>query len=243
MPATIEGRINPLALLRSTVPSALNGNVVETGEDYDVWRRSLGRTYRKELERSWRVFTRAADASFDRVTEPAEAREVMAKLERQQGERMRSVGNAYVLDDPDFSRFYQTLVTRGVLDGSVVVTALRAEGELVAALVGLRDRDSYIMVRISQAGARWANCSPGRLIIERTIAHLHAQGCRSFDFSIGNYDYKRRFDTVALPLVDHVEALGWRGLRAAARARIVGRLRKYPLLDGRLRALKARLTG
>ncbi len=46
------------------------------------------------------------------------------------------------------------------------------------------------------------NCSPGRLIIGRTMAHLHAQGIRQFDFSIGNYAYKRRFDVAPVALVD-----------------------------------------
>lgn len=207
------------------------------GDDFDEWRRSLGRSYRKELERSWRVFTRADDASFARVTDPVEACAVMAELERLQGERMRGLGHAYFLDEPDVSRFYQTLVARGVRDGSVVVTALRAEGELVAALVGLRAGGDYVMVRICQAGGRWSNCSPGRLVIERTLALLHADGYRSFDFSIGNYDYKRRFDTISQPLFDYVVPLGWRGTKAAARARLVGHLRRYPSLDARLRTL------
>lgn len=245
MPASLgTARVpNPLAGLPGVVDCALNGNIVRTGEDYDEWRRSLGRTYRKELERSWRVFCRAEDATFARITDPTEACEIMATLERQQGERMRIVGSTYVLDDPDFSRFYQTMVRRGLEDGSVLVTALRAEGEVVASLVGLRRQDYYIMVRISQAGERWANCSPGRLVIERTMALLHAEGCRAFDFSIGNYDYKRRFDVVQLPLVDYVAPLSWRGLKTAARARIVGKLRKYPLVDARLRALQAKLHG
>lgn len=50
------------------------------------------------------------------------------------------------------------------------------------------------MIRISNGGARWSKCSPGRLIIERTMAALHQDGVREFDFSIGNYAYKRRFD-------------------------------------------------
>lgn len=243
MPSEIKGRANPLVLHPAAMDCALNGNVVRMGADYDDWRRSLGRTYRKELERSWRVFTRAEDAIFERITDPEVARDVMATLEKQQGDRMRAVGNAYALDAPAFSRFYRTMAARGVADGSVIVTALRAEGEIVASLVGLRDQDSYIMVRISQAGGRWANCSPGRLVIERTLAMLHADGCRSFDFSIGNYDYKRRFDTMRTPLFDYVAPLSWRGVKAAARARTVGYLRKYPLVDARLRAVQAKLFG
>ena len=50
-------------------PCSLNGNIVTTGEDYDAWRFTLERTVRKELERSWRVFTRDPPPAFKIVTD------------------------------------------------------------------------------------------------------------------------------------------------------------------------------
>ena len=51
-------------MLDDAGPCSLNGNLVTTGEDYDAWRYTLEKTVRKELERSWRVFTRDAAATF-----------------------------------------------------------------------------------------------------------------------------------------------------------------------------------
>jgi CelD/BcsL family acetyltransferase involved in cellulose biosynthesis len=85
-------------------------------------------------------------------------------------------------------------------------------------------------VRISNAGEKWSNCSPGRLIIERTMAALHKDGVREFDFSIGNYAYKRRFGVAPLPLVDLTAALNWRGIPYALRDRAAARLRRHPRL-------------
>ena len=93
------------------------------------------------------------------------------------------------------------------------------------------------MIRISNAGEKWSNCSPGRLIIERTMAALHRDGVREFDFSVGNYAYKRRFGVAPLPLVDISAALSWRGWPFALRDRAVGVLRNYPQLDARLRRM------
>lgn len=244
MPRALAERENPLCLLPDVVESALGGNLILMGEDYAAWLRSLGRTYRKEIERSWRVFLREPDARFEMITDPVLAQEIMATLERQQGERMRAMGKDYVLDDPDFSRFYKTLVARGVAEGSIVMSALRAGDVLVAAAVGVLGPNGCVLIRISNAGAEWSNCSPGRLVIERTLSHLHGQGWRRFDFSIGDYEYKRRFGTDRTPLLDYVAPLGWRGLKAAARARIVGRLRRYPRIEARLRSLrKASMRG
>ena len=63
---------NPLALLDEAGACSLNGNLVTTGEDYDAWRYTLEKTVRKELERSWRVFTRDPAAAFEMVTDNEE---------------------------------------------------------------------------------------------------------------------------------------------------------------------------
>lgn len=242
MPRSLGDKPNPLVLHPAIMDGALSGNLFEIGDDYDAWLHTLGRSFRKDLDRSWRVFRRANDARFERVTDPILAQGVMRALEQQQGERMRALGKSYFLDQPDISRFYHDLVGRGVLDGSVVVTALRAGDEVVAATVGVLGQSGYVLIRLANAGGAWSSCSPGRVVIERTLSNLHEEGCRTFDFSIGDYDYKRRFGARRLPLFDYVAPLGWRGLKAAARARVVGRLRKYPELDARLRAVQAKLT-
>jgi hypothetical protein len=105
----------------------------------------------------------------------------------------------------------------------------------VATLLGIRCGARYVMIRISNAGDKWSNCSPGRLIIERTMAALHRDGVREFDFSIGNYAYKRRFGVTRLPLVDVSAALSWRGLPYALRDRAARELRSYPKLSAWLK--------
>lgn len=87
----------------------------------------------------------------------------------------------------------------------------------MAALLSVRDAQGYVMIRVGNAGGRWTGCSP--VIIERTMSALHAQGCRSFDFSIGNYDYKRRLGVSPVPLYDYTEALGVAGVPMMVRAR------------------------
>ncbi|MEI4584046.1 GNAT family N-acetyltransferase, partial [Klebsiella pneumoniae] len=74
-----------------------------------------------------------------------------------------------------------------------MMTALTSGTELVAAALGLRHGSYYIVLRISHAGEQWSNCSPGRLIMDQTIAALHRDGVRRFDFGPGNDELKRRF--------------------------------------------------
>jgi CelD/BcsL family acetyltransferase involved in cellulose biosynthesis len=235
VPVDLDGKPNPLALLGAGGPCALNGNLVTTGEDYDAWRYTLVKVVRTELQRSWRVFTRDPAASFAIITDSNEALRILSTTEVQQDARMRSLGVNYILNDATCAAFYRNLVRDGVGSGYAVVSVLRVEDEVVATLLGIRTGSRYVMIRISNAGGKWSNCSPGRLIIERTMAALHQDGVREFDFSVGNYAYKRRFGVRRLPLIDVSAALSWRGWPFALRDRAVGALRNHPQLDARLR--------
>lgn len=228
MPGDLDGRSNPLALLDGASSCPLNGNLVATGDDFDAWRYSLERTVRKELERSWRVFSRDPVAAFRIVGDEPEALRIFAAMEAQQDARMQHLGLNFFLNDETCAGFYRNLVVDNLHNGFAVLSALTVGDEVVATLLGIRSGSRYVMVRISNAGERWANCSPGRLIIERTMAALHSDGVREFDFSIGNYAYKRRFGVTPLGLVDLTAALSWRGIPYALRDRAVRELRKYP---------------
>jgi len=235
MPVETDGRPNPLALLGAAGPCSLNGNVVTTGEDFDAWRFTLERTVRKELERSWRVFTRDPAAAFRIVADRDEALRVLSTMESQQGGRMQHLGLNFVLNDETYAAFYRNLVEANVGNGFAVLSALTVGDEVVATLLGIRQGSRYVMVRISNAGEKWSNCSPGRLIIERTMAALHKDGIRQFDFSIGNYAYKRRFGVARIALVDFTAALSWRGQPYALRDRVARWLRGHPELAERVK--------
>ena len=231
MPVDLAGRPNPLALLEAATRCLLNGNIVTTGEDYDAWRFTLERTVRKELERSWRVFTRDPTAEFRIVTDRSEALRVLAVTDAQQGARMQQLEQNFILNNDACAAFYRYLVDDGIDSGFTVVSALTVGEEVVATLLGIRRGTRYTMVRISNAGEKWSNCSPGRLIIERSMAALHRDGVREVDFSIGNYSYKRRFGVTRVPLVDITAALGWRGLPYALRERAVQALHRHPPIE------------
>jgi CelD/BcsL family acetyltransferase involved in cellulose biosynthesis len=234
MPFDLEDRPNPLTLLPGVGVSLLNSNLVTTGDDFDAYRRSLERTVRKELERSWRVFSRHADAAFQIVIDPEEAQRVLSTMEIQQDTRMRHLGLKFMLNDENCAAFYRGLVRDNLASGYAVLSALTVGGEVVATLLGVRSGSRYVMVRISNAGDKWSNCSPGRLIIERSMAALHRDGVRHFDFSIGNYAYKRRFGVVPMALAELTAALSWRGLPLAWRDRAARELRRYPKLATRV---------
>ena len=208
MPTTIGDRINPFALIDTGHAASVNRNVVTIAESWERYLKSLERRFRKELGRSWRVFLGHDGTAFERIVDADRAARVLAELERQQSEHLRERGADYILDRPEVAAFYRKLLADGLADGSVILTALTHGPDVVSALLGIVRGDTFVMVRISSSGAKeWSNCSPGRLVIVQTMQMLHAQGFRHFDFSIGNYAYKRRLGVEAEPMRDLVTAL------------------------------------
>jgi CelD/BcsL family acetyltransferase involved in cellulose biosynthesis len=227
MPANVGGVPNPLASLGRMGSCSLNGNLVVVGDDFDAYRASLKRM---ELPRSWRVFNRYPGAKFQIVTNIDQALALLDTMDAQQHERMKQLGWKFVLDDDCHAPFYRDLVRRGVSEGYAIVSALTCDDEVVATTLGIKKGSNYTLLRISNAGKRWSHCSPGLLVVERTMDALHKDGVRQFDLSIGNYAYKRRFGAAQLPLADVSIALGWRGLPFLLRDYAAQRLRRYPRL-------------
>ena len=239
MPAIIEGRPNPLASLGRPGSCSLNGNLIEVGEDFEVYRATIKRM---QLARSWRVFSRNPGAAFRIIDNVDEALAVLDTTDAQQQERMQQLDLPFNLNDETCSRFYRDLVRRGLAEGYAIASALTCGQATVATVLGIRQGNSFVFLRISNAGRKWSSCSPSRLIIERTMAALHRDGVRNFDLSVGNYAFKRRFGAAPLPLTDASIALGWRGIPYVLRDRAAQQLRRFPWLAeqvGRLRGKRS----
>jgi CelD/BcsL family acetyltransferase involved in cellulose biosynthesis len=235
MPA--DPSLNPLALLPGSVTHRLEGNVIRIEDTFEAWLKGLDRPVRKELGRCLRVFERHPGARFERVTDPARAAHVFTELQRLQSERSRHLGWSYILDRPENAALYAELVRDGIADNSVVLTALTCGDEVVAALLGVADGRTCAMTRLTASAGEWANCSPGRLILERTMRHLHAEGFRVFDFTIGSYAYKRRLGARPRPLLERLEPLSARGhIEVAGR-----RARRWLAGQGWLRDIRDRV--
>ena len=236
MPAYVGTRPNPLVSLGRFGSCSLNGNLVLTGDDYANYLASIKRM---QMPRCWRVFSRHAGARFEIATEVVRAHELLDAMDAQQQERMRQLGSRFVLNDEDHARFYREVARQGVADGYAVISALVCDEGIVATTLGVRYGATYYLLRIGHAGKQWANCSPGLLVTERTMAALHQEGVQRFDLSIGNHDYKRRFGAEPVPLTDVSVALSWRGLPYVLRDHAAQGLRRHP----RLAALAARMLG
>jgi CelD/BcsL family acetyltransferase involved in cellulose biosynthesis len=227
MPRRLASGINPLALLGREGSSSLNGNIIEIGDDFETYLTSIKRL---QMPRYWRVFNRHPGAAFRIIDSVDEALKIVDVMDVQQHARMQKLGLGFVLNDNIHGKFYRDMVKRGLPAGYAVVSTLTCDEAVIATVLGIRQNDYFVVLRISNAGAGWSHCSPSKLVVERTMAALHEQGVRRFDLSVGNYAFKRRFGAVQFPLTDASVALGWRGIPFVLRDHIAQWLRRYPWL-------------
>ena len=113
MPLDLQARPNPLAMLDGAGPCSLNGNLVTTGDDFNLYKRSLKRDVRRVLERSWRAFTAYPGAAFRIEGEKDDALRLLDTLDAQQSARMQHLGVNFILDDEACAAFYRNLVHDG----------------------------------------------------------------------------------------------------------------------------------
>jgi hypothetical protein len=72
---------------------------------------------------------------------------------------MRSLDLDFNLNIGPRAKFYRDLIAHGIGDGYAVVSALTCDRATVATVLCIRRDDTFILLRISNAGRRWSHCS------------------------------------------------------------------------------------
>jgi CelD/BcsL family acetyltransferase involved in cellulose biosynthesis len=231
-PGVLNGAANPLATLPGAGLEPLSRHIVDMPGTFEEYSASRTTKFSKEQRRVWRVFTRNEGADFEFLTDPARASMLFAQFEALQETRMREIGVAYRLGDPVYRAFSRTWIERGVADGSVVFGALTCRDELVGGVIGASNGRDVAFVRLCFAPGQWTACSPGRLVLEKTLEALHARGFRAVDLSVGEFPYKYDFGVRLEPLYGLLTPVSLRGSPAWAQHATRQRLKQSAWVRG-----------
>lgn len=211
LPPLVAGMPNPLFGHPAARKNRLSAWQLPLGPCWQEYFRSLSPKMQEKLKKMGRKFGRAPMPERHLVTTVPEALAVLADLERLQAERIGRKGLDYHLDQPAIRLFYRRLVEKGLPQGRIQMTVLRSEGKTIAANFAAMSGNELIYLRVANEFGDWARHALGLLVTEFAVAEAQKKGVRTFDFTMGNYDYKRRFGAVEMPLEDLVLPLGWRG--------------------------------
>lgn len=240
MPRAIGGRANPLVTVPGTFPSEHHRNALTIDGSVDEFLRALGKKFRKEVERCGRLLADRGEPAFRRAETSDDIDEAYAILEQQQAARRHEAGGDYILERPEYSRFYKTLLENGLTTGTAHLLTLSAGDDVGACLLGVTNGSTFKLLRISTAGGDWKRISPGRLVVVEAMRHFVPIGVRRFDMGIGDYPFKHGFGIEPEPLVTLEAALTARAWPRIARSRARRALRDIEPLRRAVRRLKGR---
>ena len=137
MPAEIGGRPNPLLTRFGVSPALRSGTELFLTDTPDAFLRGIGKKYRKEVERCYRLWRKEPAPRFYRATTAEEIAHVYLALEEQRARRHAALHGKNILDEPAYGSFYERLAIDGSDAGLSALFALEANGEIVATLFGI----------------------------------------------------------------------------------------------------------
>jgi CelD/BcsL family acetyltransferase involved in cellulose biosynthesis len=239
MPARVGNRINPLSLCADVSPSIHSGHLIDLDRDWDEYLLSLKKSFRSELRRSMRLLEAKGRVQIRAAETVDEALRFLAVLHRLQCGRFDRVGIRHPFSVPEHQQFYRAAVERGVANGSVMVSGIMLDNELVASSLLLRSGDRFTIMRFGFQDGEFDRIGLGRLLIEQTMKLAHEHGCKVLDLSIGATDLKRRLAaTTELALFELIRPLSVIGASLATYQRV----RRIAVASPLWRSIKGRLN-
>lgn len=177
----------------------------------------LSRNARSLLHRGLRKLEATGPVTRVDASDELAVDAIFAVLCAQREARFANLGRRNVLRDAAVREFYLQIVKRGLTSGLASLSALKRGPDIVATILGLTWRDTYlILVPTMTTADALQRCRVGKLMIWLQMQAMHTRGCRRIDFTIGNEPYKRNFGAVprllhevALPREFHGYPLAW----------------------------------
>jgi CelD/BcsL family acetyltransferase involved in cellulose biosynthesis len=202
MPKLPDGKIPIENLLAAPRRISMNTNAYSTLliAPYERWRTSaLDRSYQKELAKKWRQLEKKGAPIFSCCDDSISARGAMEVMKKFRGPRFKAQGDGDLLQRPEYFDFYSDLAVRG-LGSFVRLHTMKMGDNVIAAVLGLCHRSSFLVIMSAFDIAGYKNQSLGALMFERVARDCIERGDQILDFTIGDEPYKRLFGAQPSPM-------------------------------------------
>ena len=197
-----DGRLPIETLLAAPRRVAMDTNAYATVlvAPFEQWRASaLDRSYQKELAKKYRQLQKKGTLSFSCCDDSASVREAMDVMRKFRGPRFQAQGDGDLLQRPEYYDFYSDVALRG-LGSFVRLYAMKMDGEVIAAVLGLCHQDSLLVIMSAFDIAGYKSQSLGALMFEQVARDCIERGDQMLDFTIGDEPYKKLFGGQPSPM-------------------------------------------
>lgn len=197
-----DGRLPVESLLGAPRRVSMETNTYATVlvAPFEQWRSSaLDRSYQKELAKKYRQLQKKGALSFFCCDDTASVSEAMEAMKQYRGPRFQAQGDGDLLQRPEYYGFYSDVAVRG-LGSFVRLYAMKMDGNVIAAVLGLSHRGSFLVIMSAFDIAGYKSQSLGSLMFEQVARDCIERGDQMLDFTIGDEPYKKLFGAQPSPM-------------------------------------------
>ena len=227
MPFALAGIDNPLVSIAGVRDMGVSSHPipVKSPEDVKVFEKSgVSADYNKR-QRRW--LREGHVVELLQATNPQQLEEFFTQLAILRGRRFSSLHRNDALREEDIRAFYLDMAHRGLESQKATLFALHVDGEIVAAVYGIRHAGRLILVMIGANTENWKAFSPGLISFVSIARWAIEQKLDIYDLGVGDLPYKKRFPFQHCPMFEFQQALTWRGEIFAALQRARRQARIY----------------
>lgn len=202
IPKLPDGKLPIESLLATPRRTPIDTNAYSTllVAPFDQWRASaLNRSYQKELNKKWRQLEKKGEVGFSCCDGRASVVAAMEQMKKFRGPRFQAQGDGDLLQRPEYFDFYFDVTVRSI-GGFVRLYTMTLDGNVIATVLGLCHRDSFLIIMSAFDLARYKSQSLGALMFERVARDCIERGDKILDFTIGDEPYKRLFGAQPSPM-------------------------------------------
>ncbi len=153
----------------------------------------------KELAKNTGSSRRRARSSFSCCSDGASTLDAMDVMKKFRGPRFQAQGDGDLLQRPEYYGFYSDVALRG-LGSFVRLYAMKMDGEVIAAVLGLCHQGSFLVIMSAFDIAGYKSQSLGALMFEQVARDCIERGDQMLDFTIGDEPYKKLFGAQPSPM-------------------------------------------
>jgi CelD/BcsL family acetyltransferase involved in cellulose biosynthesis len=167
---------------------------------FEQWRATaLDRSYQKELAKKLRQLQKKGAMSFACCEDDTAIAATLEMMKQYRGPRFHARGDGDLLQRSEYFDFYSDVAVRG--SGSFVrLYALRMDGRVIAAVLGLCHKGSFLIIMSAFDVEGFKSQSLGALMFEQVAKDCIERGDQLLDFTIGDEPYKKLFGAHPSPM-------------------------------------------
>ncbi len=177
--------------------------------------RFFGKSSRKSLLRKEKKLSQAGDITFRNIVGKAARTNAIKTLSVWKSLQLRNLGLVNPFISGDFQRFLSQIVQSGDADTYRIYGMYAGETPLALTLM-ICHGDRWFLYQTAYTNQEAGKYSPGLSLLREILRRAYDEGCRVFDFGLGNEGYKKKYCDKNLTLYRSEMALTAKGWLAKA---------------------------